>query len=44
MEQWLVMGAVVLVICIVHPPFLGAVIGVGGIMLATVLLYKLVGG
>jgi len=44
MEQWLVMGAVVLVICIVYPPFLGAVIGAGGFMLATLLLYKLLGG
>jgi hypothetical protein len=44
MEQWMVMGAAVLVIGIVYPPFFGVVIGAGGIMLVTVVIYKLLGG
>jgi hypothetical protein len=44
MENWLVMGAAVLVICLVYPPLLGVVIGAGGLMLATVVIYKLLGG
>ena len=44
MENWAVMGAVVLVLCLFNPPFFGAVIGAGGIMLATFILFKLLGG
>lgn len=44
MEQWMVMGAAVLVIGMIYPPLLGVVIGAGGIMLATLVVYKLIGG
>jgi hypothetical protein len=44
MEQWMVMGAAVLVIGMIYPPLFGVVIGAGGIMLATVVVYKMIGG
>jgi hypothetical protein len=44
MEEWLVMGGAVFLICLVYPPLLGVVIGAGGLMLATVVVYKLLGG
>jgi hypothetical protein len=44
MEEWLVMGGAVFLICLVYPPLLGVVIGAGGLMLATVVIYKLLGG
>lgn len=44
MEEWMVMGGALFVICLVYPPLLGFVIGVGGVMLATVVIHKLLGG
>jgi len=44
MENWMVMGAALLILCAIHPPFLGVVAGAGGVMLLTVILFKLFGG
>ncbi len=44
MEQWMVMGVAVLVIGMIYPPLFGFVIGAGGIMLATIIVHKLIGG
>jgi hypothetical protein len=44
MEQWMVMGAAILVIGMLYPPLFGVVIGAGGIMLVVVVAYKFLGG
>jgi hypothetical protein len=44
MESWMVMGAILLLLCVFHPPFLGLVAGAGGVMLLTVVLSKIFGG
>lgn len=44
MEEWLVMGGAVLLVCLIYPPFLGFIMGMGSIMLATYVVFKLLGG
>jgi len=44
MEEWMVMGGAILVSCLIYPPLLGVVIGAGGVMLLSVVIYKLLGG
>jgi hypothetical protein len=44
MEQWIVMGVAVLVIGMIYPPLFGVVIGAGGLMLATVVVHRMIGG
>lgn len=44
MENWIVMGAVVFAVCLIHPPFLGGVLSVCVMMLATYIVFKLIGG
>lgn len=44
MENWIVMGAVVFALCLIHPPFFGGVLSVGFMMLATFIVFKLIGG
>lgn len=42
MENWLVMGVAILVVCALCPPLFGFVMGAGGIMLATCVVYAII--
>lgn len=44
MQEWLIMGGALLLVCLFVPAFAGLVVGAGAVMLLTVLLYKLLGG
>lgn len=44
MENWMVMGGAILLVCLLFPPFLGFVVGMGAMMLATYAVYKILGG
>jgi len=43
MEQWMIMGAVVLVVCIFCPPLFGVVMGAGAILLGSLVIAKILG-
>lgn len=43
MENWLVMGAAVLLLACLYPPILGVVAGAGVVMLGTIILAKILG-
>lgn len=42
MENWMVMGGAVLLVCMLYPPFLGFVIGVGIMAVATMIVFFLI--
>ena len=44
MENWIVMAAATLIVCALFPPLLGFLIGAGGIMLATCVVYAIICG
>lgn len=44
MEEWMVMGGAMLLICLFYPPFLGFIMGMGFMMLATYIVFKIIGG
>lgn len=44
MEQWMVMGAAILVIGMLYPPLFGVVMGAGFIMGIMFVAYKMMGG
>jgi hypothetical protein len=43
MENWMVMGGAILLVCLLCPAVLGFAIGAGGVMLLTVLIYAVLG-
>ena len=44
MEQWLVMGAAILIVGMIYPPLFGVVIGAGAFMLLCTIIFKMLGG
>lgn len=44
MEQWLVMLVAIAIVCFVFPPALGFFMGMGVMVGATYVVYKLLGG
>ncbi len=44
MRPWLILTSVILVLCLIYPPFLGCVIGVVGFHLMAFVVFKAIGG
>jgi len=43
-DRWLFLAGVVFVCCILHPPFLGLWIGIGGFYFLAYIVYTMLGG
>lgn len=44
MRPWIILAGVVLILCVIYPPFLGFVIGVVGFHLMAFIVFKSLGG
>lgn len=44
MENWMVLGGAALLICLLYPPFLGFMMGIGAIVVLTFIITKMIGG
>lgn len=44
MDEWLVLLGAIAIVCLVCPPILGFFMGVGAMVAATYVVYKILGG